>query len=475
MTPAEAPVLRAWKRVAWLLLALGILWLLVGVVGGIWVVKATPIPPPDRNDGGAGALLVPVIAGTMVAILTAPSLVFILLGAALLATPRAAPFALGLCALTLVRAGWWLGASVVDAGLGVLRSGLALAGIAILLVVIVAGASLLVGYARRVDAASTIGRVLRRYAWPLPLALPLLAACAGAAFERVMIRNSPDDRGPAAERSIATLIQQDRPDGGPEHDELLRRGPKATRAIIRMLQSCSMNPSRSRTLYVGNMCGEGGIGTLLLDLADLGGPDALAEQRRWVRATDADTVVRDHAALSLGRAGDAASVPDIAALLDVGKPVGFPWRRLDEVMTALVALHAKTEVLHIVATIRRLGPLGPGARNGLEAICDLDTLDGWNAYRDFATSPDAQWRREALGIFVRRPLPAPLTQLFLDALDDPDREARGYACLAVVGPGACAHYPQLCARTHGQPCTEYPASSGRTDLIRAAIEGRPVP
>jgi hypothetical protein len=480
MVVAEAAAAGLWQRAGWILLVLGVLWLVTGVLGGTLLVVSTPVPEYDPNDMGAGQAIGMVAPFFLAAIVTAPSLLFIVLGGVLVKRPRTAPVALVICVLASIQGAGTLAPLLVlplNAGQGGFHRAFIFAEATALSLVVAATASLLSGYAARLRLTPRLSGVAPWHAWLLSVAVPALVILVVGVQARAALRMSPNDRGPLVDRSTRTLVQQARLDGGPEQDELMRRGADAAHAIVAILRECPLDPSRTQGIpRVGDMCTEGAIGNLQLELAALGGPESIDELRRWLRAPDAATVVRDHAAVALGRAGDIASVRDIASLLDVTTPVGFQPRRLDEVMTALETLHAKDEVPHIVATLRRIGPSGQGANRGMQAMCDLDTSDGWDAYRGFATSPDPKWRELALGLFtLQGPVPPQLTSLFLNALDDPDRGAASYACGALLGPGACARYPQLCARTHGQPCAKQLDVPDQTDLIRAAVQGRPLP
>jgi hypothetical protein len=244
---------------------------------------------------------------------------------------------------------------------------------------------------------------------------------------------SPWDLGPLRLRSDVTLALQATGSATNARAELQRRGASAVPAIVAMLHDCPMTLHEAKALRQtwGQRCTEGGIPALLSLLADLGGPEALAEVQRWVRASGADPIFRDQAAPILARmAGrDAAG------------------------------LHATDQIPRLVAALDRNGPQGQGARDGLRALGDLDTSEGWAAFLELGHDADPAWRREALAAYRwMTSLPKPFVDYCLEELDDTDREARDNAC------------NDLAVLTHlGHVCVE-PNPAGR---LRDAVAGRP--
>ena len=144
------------------------------------------------------------------------------------------------------------------------------------------------------------------------------------------------------------------------------------------------------------------------------------------------------------------------------------------VVGALVKLHASDQIPHIASALLRLGPAASFATAGLRALGDFDTEEGWSAFLEIARSSDPAWRRNALGAYSRMDrLPPQVAAFCLQELDDEDRDARGYACTDLMGStydSGRQRYPALYALL-GNPCTD----PMRVELIRDAVEGRPLP
>jgi hypothetical protein len=496
--PADHP--REFALAGHALAAAGGLWLL-GLAVGMLITfgSASPSNTPNTNvlfpEVTQAAML--VVLGGLGAI---PGVIVLTLGLALRKERAAAPFALAVAAIAMlvaVRAvatfpGPLQPGAIVRWPLGLLALALT-AGLVLLLIQGFASPTPTcapplapaAGALRETNARAVVGRALTR-------SRAQTAAVFGGALAFVLVgqlalgrarRNSSLDLGPLAMRSDVTLALQT--GGGPQagkdeaHAELLRRGTAAVPALVDALAACPMTVRELNALAsrdADSPCSDWRTPTFFGLLGELGGPQAIAELRRWVRSPSADPILRDQAAAPLAKAAGQDAVGDVAALLDVPDPPddgGSLRRRRDFVAQALVGLHATDQIPRLAAALYRGGPHGQGTREGLRALCDFNTDDGWAAFMTFAQSPDAGWRREALGAYAREDaVPAQFQEFCLRELDDSDREASGYACYCIVGStfeSSRARYPQLWALV-GDPCNPIHA-----DLLRDAVAGRPLP
>ena len=153
---------------------------------------------------------------------------------------------------------------------------------------------------------------------------------------------------------------------------------------------------------------------------------------------------RNQAALAetLGKLGDAASLPILAALLaDAGRPEAVRAAALRGLSTARDrrSLRARLGLIY-----------DPNAPPSLVAAALPDLARAGflppNDLASFLENPAAPVRAAALlSLNVKKPLPADLKQSVLDRLDDPAREVREAAILAVVAFRMPEAVPRLLA------------------------------
>ena len=476
------------------LVGVGALWLLLGGAAAVWFFSFVSVKP-DTNVVGADVIYRARFTGLAI-VSTLPSIIVLAIGLALRApSVWGAAVAFAASAVAFAEVTWTVarlpgvlqpwGFALWPAGL----VALALSGSLVLLIA--------QGFMSPTIAPTTVPpesrrRIVVRALARSPVQTGLLfgIALVFVAFfqaERaIALRSSTSDEGPLSLRSDLSLALQ--ATSSPQltaesaRGELLRRGATSVPAVVSALGACPMRfmelNQRSARRGVDEPCTDWRVPALFDLLADLGGPTAIAELLRWTRAAQADPVLRDQAGGALGRAGDRESIGDIAALLDVPDPpssYGGPVRRrLDLVVGALVKLHASNQIPHIASALLRLGPAASFATAGLRALGDFDAEEGWGAFLEIARSSDPAWRRNALGAYSRMDrLPPQVAAFCLQELDDEDRDARGYACTDLMGStydSGRQRYPALYALL-GNPCTD----PMRVELIRDAVEGRPLP
>jgi hypothetical protein len=516
-TEPQRPYPREFCLAGTLLVAAGTLWLLCGVGIAAWFFEFTPVQSEGAHGMGSSSL--PSVAlGVLSAIYTVPAFGLLALGFALRARKRTTPrfaLVLAIAAFALVTQAVAFFGGPLEPGapgrwaLGI--TALSLTGGMVLL--------LARGFAHPFPAH--VSRESTPYRGPSPGApanpgpihpwvraararflpgrsvyvLLLFGAAlglilAGQIFRGRVLLTTDQDQRPVNVRSDLTLALQatgsPQLTADPARAELLRRGAHAAPAIVGALKACPMTMSelnrRSGGGSLSQMCTDWRVPGVLGLLADLRGPDAVAELRRWLRSDHADPLLRDQAAYALARAGDRDSLTDIAGLLDVAdRPDenGMIKRRRDLVMQGLVLLRATEQVPRIVSTLRRLGPHDQCAHDGLRALGDLDTPESWDAFREFGRSPEIEWRHVALGAYATHAsgatsttaLPRPFVDLCLERLDDPDPATQVAVCYALLPGDWKERHERYWAALRRDPCM-IPVAIG---LIRDVAAGRPLP
>jgi hypothetical protein len=200
--------------------------------------------------------------------------------------------------------------------------------------------------------------------------------------------------------------------GQEAEEELRRRGRDAVPELI-----ASINRADQAALQEFESGLTQGVQGELRLLGEIGGPEAIAELRRWLHR-DIAADVRAAAAGGLGMAGDTESAPDIARLLENRS---YEWRKCHwELIRALGMLNAANEVDHLRSALT-FTPDEEGTSfqitllyEAVPILAKLDTPESWQIIRDVRTAGSGA-RREAVdrilmdqGLTI--PNPAPSTQ-----------------------------------------------------------------
>lgn len=176
-------------------------------------------------------------------------------------------------------------------------------------------------------------------------------------------------------------------------EELLARGQAAVPEVIASLQNA--NQSDLHTFESGL---NGAVLYHLELLGELGGPQAVAELRKWLNS-DCAPDIRAAAARGLGEAGDAESAHTIPLLLEERS---YEWRKSHfQLLRALTFLKAKDELAHVKSTLQftpdeegtsfQIGLLG----EGIQYLVTIDTPESWAAVAEVAAAGDER-RRETV-------------------------------------------------------------------------------
>ena len=142
----------------------------------------------------------------------------------------------------------------------------------------------------------------------------------------------------------------------------------------------------------------GGILYHLELLGALGGPQSVAELRKWFNSDYAPDI-RATAARGLGEAGDTESAHAIALLLEERS---YEWRKGHfQLLRALTLLKAKNELTHVKSAMQftrdeegtsfQIGLLG----EGMQYLVAVDTPEAWAVVSEVANEGDEQ-RRETV-------------------------------------------------------------------------------
>lgn len=176
-------------------------------------------------------------------------------------------------------------------------------------------------------------------------------------------------------------------------DELLARGQAAVPDVIASLQNA--NQSDLHTFESGL---NGAVMYHLELLGVLGGPQAIAELRKWFNSDNAPDI-RATAARGLGEAGDTERAHAIALLLEERN---YEWRKSHfQLLRALTLLKAKDELAHVKSALQftqdeegssfQIGLIG----EGIQYLVTIDTPEAWTVVSEVANAGDAH-RRETV-------------------------------------------------------------------------------
>lgn len=214
---------------------------------------------------------------------------------------------------------------------------------------------------------------------------------AGASATMQLVRVSPGLMSDGALTGQASGL--DGPLRAEARDELLARGQGAVPDVIASLQNA--NQSDVHTFESGL---NGGVLYHLELLGALGGPQSVAELRKWFNSDYAPDI-RATAARGLGEAGDAESAHAIALLLEERS---YEWRKGHfQLLRALTLLKAIDEIAHVKSAMQftpdeegtsfQIGLLG----EGVQYLVAVDTPEAWAVVSEVANAGD-EHRRETV-------------------------------------------------------------------------------
>jgi hypothetical protein len=143
-------------------------------------------------------------------------------------------------------------------------------------------------------------------------------------------------------------------------------------------------------------CTDYRIGQLMQLLPSLGGPESIAELRRWLNWEAADPLFRANAAATLGKAHDHASTPQIVALLDSVDRTPEGEQRFMLLLDALRDMPAPEASRAIQRALLREGNTA-FSRPGLVVLGSFGIDDSVDILKDFIRNEGPEWRKAVLG------------------------------------------------------------------------------